>query len=114
MGGPGTEEASQRRCLKPRKWGRAPAWLLVLTARSLSKFKCQGPWSWWLLGICIFSLALQWWGRCWPQQGPRELWEEAAIWPPVGWDRQAHIWERCGKGTKGTWCQWGLAERSPR
>lgn len=55
MGGPGTEEASQRRCLKPRQWGRAPAWLLVLTARSLSKFKCQGPWSWWLLGICIFS-----------------------------------------------------------
>lgn len=70
QGWPRDWEASQRRCLEPRQWGRAPGWLFVLTTRSLSKLKSQGPWSWRLLGICIFSWLHSGGGAAGPSRAP--------------------------------------------
>lgn len=51
---------SQRRCLEPRQWRKAPTWILVLTVWSLSRYRFQGLRFWWFLESAFSVSSTAW------------------------------------------------------
>lgn len=101
---------SPRRRLEPRQWRRAPASSSTPAARPNSGARAHGPGG---PGNLHFHLAPQWRGHCRPQQGPRELWEEAAVWPPVGMGQVGPHLGGVQETDQGDLAPMGTTERRP-